>query len=110
MTASMRPSDEKRKPKVKPPLVADPPIQLQRILRRKRLSAYTGLSRSVIEDLITKGQFPPGIKLNPLSKHSGVRGWLESTIRAWQEERMRALKEEIKQKGKKPRPSWFDKI
>ena len=86
------------------------PIRLQRILRRTQLPAYTGLSRSVIAELIRKNLFPNGVKLNPSAGHSGVRGWTEDSIRAWQEERVRALEEEMRLKNKKPKKSWFDKV
>lgn len=95
---------------VKPPCVSDPSMHLKRILRRSQLSAFTGLSRSVLAELIRKGDFPMGLKLNPSAGHSGVRGWTEDMIEAWQNQRQQALKEEVKAKKKANKPTWFDKI
>jgi len=52
-----------------------PPIT---ILRRKKVEAKTGLSRSTIYDLIKIGGFPAPIKVGPKAV-----GWLEHEIEAW---------------------------
>ena len=50
--------------------------------RRKELENLTGLSRSTIYDLMTKGKFPRPIKLT-----GRVVGWPESAVAAWLSER-----------------------
>jgi prophage regulatory protein len=48
------------------------------ILRRKKVEARTGLSRSTIYDGVKAGTFPP-----PISLGAKAVGWLESEIEDW---------------------------
>lgn len=57
-----------------------PPI----ILRRPEVEQLTGLKRSALYDLMSRGLFPRPIKLT-----STASGWLEREIVAWIEERVR---------------------
>jgi prophage regulatory protein len=52
---------------------------MQSILRRKQVSALTGLSRSTIYKFISEGKFPKQVNLG------GARavGWLSSEIQSW---------------------------
>lgn len=54
-----------------------------KILRRRHVQDVTGLSRSTIYDMMSKGAFPRPMRL-------GLRavGWAESEIDAWLEARM----------------------
>ena len=58
---------------------------VEKIARRKRVEARTGLSRSSIYAGIKAGTFPKPINLGPQSV-----GWLESEIDAWIRERIAA--------------------
>ena len=49
-----------------------------RILRRREVSAVTGLPRQSIRRLIKAGKFPKPFKVGPQSI-----GWKESTISEW---------------------------
>ena len=53
------------------------------ILRIKQVIAKTGLSRSVVYDLVKEGTFPKQVKL---AKRSS--GWLESEINEWINDRV----------------------
>ena len=48
------------------------------ILRRPKVEARTGLSRSSIYQLMAEGKFP-----KPISIGKRAVGWLESSINAW---------------------------
>ena len=50
----------------------------QRFMRLPEVKCVTGLSRSHIYDLISRGEFPRQYKLS-----GRVSGWLESEIRDW---------------------------
>jgi prophage regulatory protein len=50
----------------------------QRFMRLPEVQSKTGLSRSHIYDLITRGEFPRQYKLG-----GRVSGWLESEVSAW---------------------------
>jgi prophage regulatory protein len=58
----------------------DSPPGLDRIIRMPELERVTGLSRSTIERLLKKGQFP-----QPLQLSENAKGFFESQVRAWQE-------------------------
>lgn len=49
-----------------------------RFMRLPEVKSITGLSRSHIYDLISRGKFPRQYKLS-----SRVSGWLDSEIRDW---------------------------
>lgn len=53
--------------------------------RRKEIETLTGLSRSTIYDLMTKGLFPRPVKLT-----GKAVGWPESCIADWLASRSRA--------------------
>lgn len=57
--------------------------QTHRILRWPDVHGRTGLSRSYIHLLISRGEFPVQIKLGPRAS-----GWLESDVDAWIAERV----------------------
>jgi len=57
--------------------------QLNRIIRQVDLTAYCGLKRTQIDQLITEGRFPKAVKLSARRK-----GWLESELIVWQQERI----------------------
>ena len=56
---------------------------LERILRRSEVERLTGLSRSTIYLLMTKGQFPRPVKLSERAV-----GWRACDIDAWLQERI----------------------
>lgn len=49
-----------------------------RILRRAEVEARTGLARSTIYGMVSKGDFPKPIRLTP-----GSVGWVSSEIDDW---------------------------
>jgi prophage regulatory protein len=53
---------------------------MQRILRRRQVEDFCGLSRSSLYEQIAKGQFPKPIQISARSV-----GWLADEVRAWQE-------------------------
>ena len=55
------------------------------ILRRHKVEARTGLSRSTIYDRVKAGTFPA-----PISLGRKAVGWLESEIEAWISSRVQA--------------------
>ncbi|MEQ9546418.1 MAG: AlpA family transcriptional regulator [Marinobacter sp.] len=55
------------------------------ILRLSEVRARTGLPRSTIYALQSKGEFPHSIKL---SNHGSAVGWLESEIDDWIQSRI----------------------
>ncbi|MBD3679745.1 MAG: AlpA family transcriptional regulator [Rhodobacteraceae bacterium] len=57
-----------------------------RILRRPEVEARTGLSRSTIYLLMSRGDFPKPVRLS-----SRAVGWPESAIAAWLESRATSL-------------------
>ena len=59
-----------------------------KILRLPNVTSMTGLSRSTIYLLISKGVFPKAINLN-----SRAVGWLESDVEAWLSERVHASRQ-----------------
>jgi prophage regulatory protein len=50
----------------------------QKILRLREVLSCTGMSRSMVYDLITKKQFPAPINLS-----ARAVGWLEREVDAW---------------------------
>lgn len=58
-------------------------MEIQKILRRKNVQLFTGLSRSQIYNLMAQGQFP-----RPIPLGGRAVGWLENEILAWQEARI----------------------
>lgn len=65
-----------------------PQTNLKRILRLNAVKAYTGLSRSTIYDMMSKGLFPQKIDLGANSV-----GWVESEISEWIDSRIKARDE-----------------
>jgi len=59
--------------------------QLQRMIRLTELPLYVGIKRTVIGELIARGEFP-----KPISLSDGGRAvaWLETDIIAWQNSRI----------------------
>ncbi len=57
-------------------------IQNDRILRRKELEQFIGLSRSSIYEAMAQGEFPKPIRIGKRAV-----GWRQSTIDAWLAER-----------------------
>lgn len=53
-------------------------MALSRFLRIRDVQQATGLSRTVIYDLVKRGEFPAQKRLSP-----GTVGWLSSDIEAW---------------------------
>ncbi|NOQ93190.1 MAG: AlpA family phage regulatory protein [Methylophaga sp.] len=60
------------------------------IIRLNDVKKMTGLSRSSIYDLISKGLFPKQIKLTPRSS-----GWVLSEIQQWLDDRIAARDAEM---------------
>ena len=58
-------------------------VMPRRLLRRKEVSARTGLGRSSIYDKMQKGSFPQPVRLGERSV-----AWIESEINAWIDERI----------------------
>jgi prophage regulatory protein len=58
---------------------------LNQLIRLQDLPRYAGLRRTVILDLVKKGQFPRPIKL---SDNGRAVAWLESEVRDWQNRRI----------------------
>jgi len=56
-----------------------------RVLRLPEIKAKTGLSRSTIYGLISRGRFPGSIALGPRAV-----GWIESEIDEWLTKRIEA--------------------
>lgn len=54
------------------------PIQNDRILRRKEVEQFIGLSRSSIYEAMAQGEFPKPIRIGKRAV-----GWRRSTIDAW---------------------------
>jgi prophage regulatory protein len=59
--------------------------RLQRILRRPQVLEATGYSRTQLQELIDKGEFPPPF---PLSDTGRAVGWFEDDVVAWQQRRL----------------------
>ena len=57
-------------------------IQNDRILRRKEVEQFIGLSRSSIYEAMAQGEFPKPIRIGKRAV-----GWRQSTIDAWLAER-----------------------
>ena len=57
-----------------------------RLLRLKEVQRLTGLSRSYIYELCSKGDFPKSI---PLVKGGSSVAWVEGEINQWIEDRIR---------------------
>lgn len=55
------------------------------IIRRKEVSAKTGLPRSSLYDRVKAGTFPAPIRLGVGAK---ATGWVESEVNAWIEEQI----------------------
>ncbi len=53
------------------------------ILRINKVSSYTGLSRSMIYDLVARREFP-----HPISLGQRAVGWIKAEVVAWLEERI----------------------
>ena len=61
------------------------PPALARIIRWPEVNLKTGLCRSHVHQLVSKGQFPAPIKLTPNGRASG---WVESEVSAWLDQRI----------------------
>jgi prophage regulatory protein len=62
-----------------------PKAQLNdRILRLEAVIEFSGLSETVIEDLVKRGRFPNAVRISDRAK-----GWLWSELRAWLDQRIR---------------------
>jgi prophage regulatory protein len=59
--------------------------RLQRLIRLTELPLYVGIKRTVIAELITRGEFPKPV---PISDSGRAVAWLESDIIAWQNSRI----------------------
>jgi prophage regulatory protein len=53
-------------------------MQSDRILRMRELPGHVGIKKSLIYELIKKGDFPRAVKLG-----ERARGWRQSDIVAW---------------------------
>jgi prophage regulatory protein len=62
----------------------DADVKLERLIRPGELSAYAGLKRTQIADLVKSGEFPKPIKL---SDGGRAVAWRESDVIAWQKAR-----------------------
>ncbi len=58
-----------------------------KVLRREAVQERTGLSRSLLYELMSRGEFPPPIQLGPRAV-----GWYESDIEAWFKSRRRGTR------------------
>ena len=58
-------------------------MELQNILRRRRVEKVTGNSRSQIYNLMAQGKFPPSISIG-----GRAVGWIESEIEEYQKARI----------------------
>jgi predicted DNA-binding transcriptional regulator AlpA len=58
---------------------------LNRLIRERDLPTYAGVRRTVIAELIARGEFPKPIAL---SDHGRAKAWVESELVAWQLSRM----------------------
>ena len=56
-----------------------------RLMKRPEVEVLTGLSRSAIYDLMTRGVFPRAVKLGPKSV-----AWVEGEVRQWIAEKIAA--------------------
>ena len=65
------------------------PLVLSRILRFPEVNLKTGLCRSHVHQLVSKGQFPSPIKLTLNGRASG---WIESEVNAWLDQRISELR------------------
>jgi len=79
------------------PLPRGPPSLVQ-IIRHHELSRYVGLKRTVIAEMIAKGEFPKPVKLNDAGR---ILGWIETEIVAWQQARIA-----IRDAGASPEPDY----
>lgn len=57
-------------------------MALNRYLRIREVVHVTGLSRTVVYDLVKRGEFPAQKRLSP-----GAVGWLSTDIEAWMQSR-----------------------
>jgi len=55
------------------------------IIRLRDLPLYVGLKRTLIQELIARGEFPKAV---PLSDTGRTKGWLEHELIAWQQRRL----------------------
>ena len=61
---------------------------MQKLLRLKQVQALTGLSRSHLYSLASKGQFPKSVKLSQKSV-----GWIETEVQDWIDARIKQRNE-----------------
>ena len=61
-------------------------MSVRAILRMPQVEAATGLKQSHIYHLISRGQFPRGVKLS-----SQAVGWYSDEVAQWQDSRERAM-------------------
>ena len=62
-------------------------MQNERIIRRLEVESITGLGRSVIYELMAKGEFPKNILI-----HGRAKGWVASLVFRWVSERIEDAK------------------
>jgi predicted DNA-binding transcriptional regulator AlpA len=55
------------------------------VIRRRDLPNYVGLQRTQIDELISRGEFPPPIKLSDSGR---TLAWLEHEVLKWQQHRI----------------------
>lgn len=70
--------------------------ELNRIFRRRDLTALTGLKQSRLDELIRDGQFPAPIKLTDGGR---ATGWLESDLIEWQNRRVAKRDAQTRERG-----------
>ncbi len=63
----------------------------ERLVRMKHVQMMTGLSRSSIYSIASKGKFPNSISL---VEGGSSRAWLESEVQAWISQRIKARNQE----------------
>ena len=74
------------------------------IERIEQVEARTGLKKSAIYELISRGKFPA-----PIALTDQARGWLRSEVVAWIQSRA-ALRETAPKTRRKPRASRSDAV
>jgi prophage regulatory protein len=63
--------------------MSDQPRTFRQLLRLRDVQSTTGLSRSAIYDLASRGHFPPPIKISPRAS-----AWVAAEVDAWIERKI----------------------
>ncbi len=63
--------------------MSDQPRAFRQLLRLRQVQSTTGLSRSAIYDMASRGQFPSPIKIGPRAS-----AWVAAEVDAWIERRI----------------------